>query len=72
MTDLPEEIYIGVTDGLWPIEAWTNEGHATYWAGKQGQEGRRRHVFKVRLADIREMEYVPPGEARLAFKDGRA
>lgn len=72
MTELPEEIYIGVTEGLWPIEAWTNERQAAYWAGKQDQEGRRRRVFKVRLADVREMEYVPPGEERLVLKDVKA
>ncbi len=64
----PIEVYIGMTEGQWPIQIWTSASHATHWLGTSHAEGRRKFVWKAKLTDLREMEYVPPGVATLVEK----
>lgn len=64
---LPEEVWLGVEVGRWPIQAFSMQDMATRWAaeGKQDtpiQAGDRRRIFRVSIpADVEafEAEHVP-------------
>ena len=57
-------VYIGSEASSWLLHLFTNETHAVAWmAGDQG-----RHIWVADVKVLYEMEYVPPGEARLRPK----
>lgn len=61
-------VYIGNERGTWPLYCFTNEAHAVHWVG----ESEKRRVWVVDVNVLYEMEYVPPGEARLRPKGGES
>lgn len=68
---LPEELWLGVCIGQWPVQAFINEGHLMGWLGEKGQETQSypRRAWKVRIEVIEEVEIVKP-EPYLRSKDG--
>lgn len=71
-----DELWLGTTDGLWPVQAFTTEEHAIGWLVGCDSEGRKRHAWRVRLRSAFEVTVVaskpyltpvndvaPPGEA---------
>lgn len=56
----PEEIWIGITRGKWPIQAFINSDQAARWLGEDEQQ---RRVFQVDTGILAELEYIPPVEA---------
>lgn len=62
---LPKSIILGMTIGQWPVQAFTAEAHALDWIARDTD---LRRLWRCTLVDPVELEYVPPGEARLVEK----
>lgn len=58
-------VYVGNERGTWPLVYLANETHAAGWMG-ENPDKRRLWVADVKV--LYEVEYVPPGEARLRPK----
>lgn len=65
----PQSIILGLTIGEWPVMAFSNDAsgiaHATSWISEQPT---KRRLWECTLINVRELEYVPPGEAKLVRK----
>lgn len=59
---LPEEMWLGVNIGQWPVQAFINEGHLMTWLGEKTGETQSypRRAWKVRIEVIGEVELVRP------------
>lgn len=62
---LPTEVWIGRTEGEWPLVIMTTEPAVELWLGQKHEPGRedrsyRRHVWKVALNVLHEVELVEP------------
>ena len=55
---LPDELWLGMVGGQWPIWAFTAEGHAILWVEMRPIDSETRRVWKVRLADAIEYRLV--------------
>lgn len=68
-TEIPDELLIGVTRGLWPVQVfYKDETEAARWlrGGDQAGPAREaRKVIRVKLTPIEELVYIPPSEPRL-------
>ncbi len=64
----PDELYLGTTEGEWPVQAFTAEAHATGWLDGGPPGDHRRHVWKVHLDEVTEMVLTPPVPSRLTEK----
>jgi hypothetical protein len=53
----PDELWIGVTDGEWPIRAFVSPAHAAGWVGEAPE---KRHAFRVDGTITAEVQHVPP------------
>lgn len=62
---LPQEVWIGVNEGEWPIHVMTEEAAVVMWLGQKHEPARsdrpyRRHVYRVKLEVLHEVELVEP------------
>lgn len=65
-TTVPTTMLIGVTRGQWPIQVFYNsEQGAAEWLNTAEKPGQIKHVYRVSLEIVSEMEYVPPVPALL-------
>lgn len=65
MSELPTEIYLGMTRGQWPIMAAQHLSHAEVWLSEKPQD---RQLWRVRVEVIDEMELVPAAPAWIRAK----
>lgn len=63
VSGVPEELYLGITKGEWPIQVWESPTHAMSWVESDLQ---RRRLYRVAVDVLSNVRYLPPGEARLA------
>jgi hypothetical protein len=56
----PKEIWIGISDLEWPIQAFISADQAADWVGR-GVAG--RHAYKVSARVLAEVLHVPPAAA---------
>lgn len=73
MTDdapLPAEVYIGTTEGTWPIYAFAQQELAIRWMQEadKGLNTGRVHLWLCRLDVQHELTVVPPSAPRLIPK----
>ena len=70
---LPEELWLGVNIGRWPVQTFINESHLRAWLGEKTGETQSypRRAWKVRIEIIEEVELVCP-EPFLRPKDTEA
>lgn len=65
----PGSIILGLTVGEWPMRTFSNnasgKAHATAWIAEQPN---KRRLWECTLINTQELEYVPPGEAKLVRK----
>ncbi len=63
----PNEVYIGMVDGQWPIRAFGGQVHALHWVQEtQQKEGEHKvHLWLCRILSSQEMAVVPPSPPRL-------
>lgn len=66
MGDCPKEVLLGLTMGQWPVQCFTVDAHATHWLG---EDPNNRKLYRVRVINPVELEYIPPGDARLVPKN---
>jgi hypothetical protein len=43
----PEIVYLGTTEGQWPVSAFGSESLAKHWAAAQTEDGTRRYLWPV-------------------------
>lgn len=63
--DLPAEVWLGKNEGEWPIHVMTSEAAVELWLGQKHEPARadrpyRRHVWRVKLEVLHEVELVEP------------
>jgi hypothetical protein len=63
----PAELFLGTSEGTWPVQAFTSEAHVVSWLQEKGDH--RRHAWKVHLDEVTEMVLIPPVPAKLAEKE---
>lgn len=61
------EVWIGTIANEWPVRLFVLEAHAIAWADT-ASPGRRR-IWRATVTLGEELEYVPPGAARLISKE---
>lgn len=57
---LPGKIYLGTTDGQWPLRVFGVPEHASDWLA---EDPKTRHVYVLNVHYAAEMRYVPPVKA---------
>lgn len=59
---LPEELWLGISTGQWPVQTFINEGHLMTWLSEKTGETQSypRRAWKVRIEIIEEVELVRP------------
>jgi hypothetical protein len=57
-TELPEELYLGMVVGEWPVRVMLDASQVMHWVSTD--PGRRR-AWRVRVEVLAKCEYVPPG-----------
>jgi hypothetical protein len=65
------EVYIGKTDGEWPLEIFTAEDHAVMWLSEPAAPGsiKRRRLWRASISYVSELDLMPPVPARLRVKN---
>ena len=66
MWPFPETAIVGMQRGKWPVQIFTESGHALGWIEEEPDVRRLR---RVRLLLVNEMRYIPPGPGRLVDVD---
>ena len=67
---MPDEIYIGTTQGEWPLRIFTAEAHAASWLSESNpQAARQRRLWKATVTYGDELEMVKPVPAKLKAKE---
>lgn len=61
---LPTELWMGAAAGRWPLHVWENADSARRWL-EQDDEGYRRRVWRVTLAEQVEQTLIPPVQSQL-------
>lgn len=66
----PKQIILGLTIGQWPMVVFADDAsgraHALGWIAKDPD---RRCLWACGVLNARELQYLPPGEARLVNKE---
>lgn len=64
----PQSIIIGLTKGEWPMIVFGNDkagrSQALHWIAEKPN----RRLWECGILNPRELEYIPPGEAKLVRK----
>lgn len=58
----PEQVWIGVTVGIWPVQAFINEEQAMKWSAESDLDAMRYIIGPIRIAGstvVRRAEVVP-------------
>lgn len=75
MTDLPEFVYLVTVDTEWPVTvvvAYENddaERVAQAVRQRVNHKGGRAHVWKARLADVREVDLIPSTVVKASIRE---
>lgn len=71
--NLPEqlksgELFLGTTDGQWPVHTFTTEAHAVSWMTAAPGDSYRRRIWRCSVEVLAEMEVTPPVARTLVEK----
>jgi hypothetical protein len=67
VSELPQTAVLGMQRGEWPVRIFVRDVHAIHWMSENPSN---REIWRVDIANVRKLRYVPPNEPSLVEDPG--